>query len=293
MLYRNTSKLLLFFLYLLKREALILPPLLSFFLTAKRRTPKSTAMVSNAVVSHSIFLLIFFCSSAISIPDSNQTMFPMTCSTIMKCDASLYHINNGQQTKSEIAAAYSVNPWQIQPIQRGGVQDYLITVPCSCESADGVSGTAYFHDTSFRVGTGDFLSDVSNRNYSGQVWIFGDPLLVAGEEFGVKLLCGCVEDESKIVVSYTVQSRDTLSQIASLLRADATEIHNLNAKLIEDPALIVPNWVLFVPMFKNAYQNTKGNLVILLNFELNYYNIIVSIKFNHIIIILINLIFLT
>ncbi|KAG6601525.1 LysM domain receptor-like kinase 3, partial [Cucurbita argyrosperma subsp. sororia] len=215
-------------------------------------------MVSNAVVSHFIFLLIFFCSSAISIPDSNQTMFPMTCSTIMKCEASLYHINNGQQTKSEIAAAYAVNPWQIQPIRRGGVQDYLITVPCSCESADGVSGTAYFHDTSFRVGTGDFLSDVSNRNYSGQVWIFGDPLLVDGEEFGVKLLCGCVEDESKIVVSYTVQSRDTLSQIASLLRADATEIHNLNAKLIEDPALIVPNWVLFVPMFKNAYQNTKG-----------------------------------
>lgn len=253
--------------------ASILPPLFSFLLTPKRRrAPKSTAMASNVVVSFSIFLLIFICSSPISTADSNQSMVPMACSRIKKCDASLYHVNRGQQAETEIAAAYSVNPSQILPVPRKGVQDYLITVPCSCESADGVSGTAYFYDTSFRVRIGDSLIDVSNQNYSGQVWIFGDPLIFAGEELGVKLLCGCIEDESKIVVTYTVQSHDTLSQIASLLWADASEIHNLNANLIQDPALIVPGWVLFVPMYKTAFQSTKGYFLLIIVFFFFLFN---------------------
>ncbi|XP_050946838.1 lysM domain receptor-like kinase 3 [Cucumis melo] len=183
----------------------------------------------------------------------------MTCSRIKKCDASFYHVNKELQGEIEIAAAYSVNPSQLLPLRHKGVEDYLITAPCSCETADGVSGTAYFHDTSFRVGIGDTLSGVSNRNYSGQVWIFGDPLLDAGDVTGVKLLCGCIEDESKIVVTYTVQLHDTLSQIASSLWADADEIHSMNSKLIQDPELIVPGWILFVPMYKNAYQTTKGS----------------------------------
>ncbi|TYK15633.1 lysM domain receptor-like kinase 3 [Cucumis melo var. makuwa] len=222
-------------------------------------------MASNAVVSSSIFLLIFICSSTIichpaaAASESNQTMYPMTCSRIKKCDASFYHVNKELQGEIEIAAAYSVNPSQLLPLRHKGVEDYLITAPCSCETADGVSGTAYFHDTSFRVGIGDTLSSVSNRNYSGQVWIFGDPLLDAGDVTGVKLLCGCIEDESKIVVTYTVQLHDTLSQIASSLWADADEIHSMNSKLIQDPELIVPGWVLFVPMYKNAYQTTKGS----------------------------------
>lgn len=220
-------------------------------------------MASNVVVSYSLFLVILFaCSSSISVAGagaSNQTMIPMACSSIKKCDASLYHVNGGLQSAREISTAYAVAPSQIQPIGRVGVQDYLITVPCSCESADGVFGTAYFHDTSFRVGAGESLSDVSNQNYSGQIWIFGDPVLVTGDEFGVKLLCGCVEDESKIVVTYTVQSHDTLSQIASLLSSDENEIHNLNRHLVEDPSFIQANWVLFVPMPKNAYQTTEGN----------------------------------
>lgn len=218
-------------------------------------------MASNVVVSwYSIFLLIFTCSSAISGAASNETMFPMACNSNIKklCDASLYHVTSGLQAEREIAAAYTVNPSQMKPINRGGVQDYLITAPCACESAEGAFGTAYFHDTSFRVEPGNSLNDVSNQNYSGQAWISGDPVLLPGQEFGVKLLCGCVEDESKIVVTYTVQPDDTLSQIAKLLSADESEIQNLNGNLIRSPDFIKASWVLFVPMPKNE-RDAKGN----------------------------------
>lgn len=100
------------------------------------------------------------------------------------------------------------------------------------------------------------FSDVSSRVYSGQAWAIGDEetTFQVNRNHTMNLLCGCVENKAQIVVSYTVQNRDTLSSISSLLTADVDAIQRLNSKLIQNQDLnfIDSDWVLFVPMEKNG-----------------------------------------
>lgn len=54
---------------------------------------------------------------------------------------------------------------------------------------------------------------------------------VAGDQVEMELLCGCVEDDSQIMVTYTVGQSDTLADIATLLSATISEIESYNKKL--------------------------------------------------------------
>ncbi|KAG6746055.1 hypothetical protein POTOM_050567 [Populus tomentosa] len=95
--------------------------------------------------------------------------------------------------------------------------------------------------------------------YSGQAWeVPGvERLFIAGDEISVHLVCGCVEVETKEIVTYTVQENDTLTGIAELLSAELTGIKNLNERFIRNPSLIDVGWVLFVPREKNGIQAPK------------------------------------
>nr|AZL41251.1 LysM receptor kinase [Datisca glomerata] len=196
------------------------------------------------------FLVVFAYFSDISSSISNETMSPMTCSSQNKpCNASLYHINNGLN-ESEIASSYSVKVSQIRTIMVGSRQDYLISVPCSCQAVNGIS--AYFYSTFYNVQIGDSSDSISEGRYNGQAFMVGKNQTLFPGKNSVQLLCGCVESESEIVVTYTVQRHDTLSQIATLLSAHESNIESLNRNLIKNPQFIDEGWVLFVPMEKNG-----------------------------------------
>ncbi|KAI9390495.1 hypothetical protein POPTR_008G187500v4 [Populus trichocarpa] len=62
------------------------------------------------------------------------------------------------------------------------------------------------------------------------------------------LLCGCTKSKSQIVVTYTVQQHDTLSDISTRLSSTVGGIQSMNINLIKNPSSINVDWVLFVPM---------------------------------------------
>ncbi|KAI3435181.1 uncharacterized protein J3R85_006418 [Psidium guajava] len=173
-----------------------------------------------------LILLAFSAATALAYQVSikDNQMYPFNCSDqITTCNASLYHYDIGLQ-QDQIAAYYSVSPSQIKPIKHGDQQDYIVSVPCSCQSTgDTIS---YFYNTSYKVEPHDTFVKVSAQDYSGQVWSLGDE----EKRFNVNatvpmfLLCGCVTKDSQTVVTYTVQQHDTLTDIANLLSADLSGI---------------------------------------------------------------------
>ncbi|KAK0573505.1 hypothetical protein LWI29_009195 [Acer saccharum] len=192
---------------------------------------------------------------------SNSPMFTFPCpGKIKTCNASLYHINKGIP-QEQIASLYSVNISQLKRIFHGrGQFDYLITVPCSCKNID-VNTTGYFYNTSYLVQPNDSFDVVSDRFYSGQAWPVGEENdLHINASIPMNLLCGCVENEAQVVVTYTVQYQDTLSGIANLLSAEISGVQRMNTMLTQNPSYIDVGWVLYVPMEKNGlpHAHMKG-----------------------------------
>ncbi|KAI7727613.1 hypothetical protein M8C21_021184, partial [Ambrosia artemisiifolia] len=102
--------------------------------------------------------------------------------------------------------------------------------------------------------TGESVGYISDEYYSGQVWY------VSGEndeQLIVHLVCGCLDDASQKVVTYTIQAQDTLIGISQLLSANENEVENLNKALTKDPNYMDIGWVLFVPQANNKIRATK------------------------------------
>lgn len=214
--------------------------------------------------------LLFFSSLASAfgsgIPIKPSVMDSFPCNEhINTCNALLYHINQGLPVE-RIASFYSANPSQIKQIFRGNQKDYLITVPCSCKDVNGTRG--YFYDTSYKVQPNDTFVNVSAMIYSGQAWKVGgeENYFIAGVAVPIHLLCGCVETGTQVVVTYTVQQQDTLSNIATLLSAEISGIESMNKMVAQNPGYIDVCWVLFVPMELNGLPTAEksGELRLLL-----------------------------
>ena len=130
-----------------------------------------------------------------------------------------------------------MNTSQIRPITDNNRNDYLVTAPCSCKNVNGTVG--YFYDTDYTLQRNDTFANVSNQIYSGQAWkVGGEENYPAGLNATMHLLCGCVESDSQIVVTYTVQPHDTLSSIADLLASDVNGIQSLNTYLAANPSYL-------------------------------------------------------
>ncbi|XVF43949.1 hypothetical protein PTKIN_Ptkin02bG0081700 [Pterospermum kingtungense] len=189
---------------------------------------------------------------------ADVSMYPFACSQdIGKCDALLYHISSGIE-KERIASYYSVDPSTFLSISHGNNQDYLIPVPCSCEDlGNGTSG--YFYDASYTVQKNDTFEQVSAQYYSGQALEVGgeEMSFITGNKVTMHLLCGCLESQSKTIVTYTVQPGDVLSSIATLLSANINDIESLNRNLTRDPNVIFAGWVLYVPMQNDRIPKLK------------------------------------
>ncbi|KAF3964808.1 hypothetical protein CMV_010946 [Castanea mollissima] len=125
----------------------------------------------------------------------------------------------------------------MKPIMYGNnIQDYLISVPCSCMDLDD-NTTAYFYNTTYPVQHGDTSDQVSIEIYSGQAWKgkANDSGIDAKTNLSISLPFGCIESQSQTVVTYTVQDKDTLLCIASLLSSDVTGIQSLNPEMVLNP----------------------------------------------------------
>ncbi|KAL1565642.1 lysM domain receptor-like kinase 3 [Salvia divinorum] len=199
---------------------------------------------------HILLLPIFFMKSCVS----ETQMYPFTCSEkIQSCSALLYQ-HNGYQVDN-VASLYSVNASAIKPIPYADRQDYLVSVNCLCQNVDGTQG--YFYDVVYEPKHGDIFYEVSNQNFSGQVWSTGvNTSLNVGENKTLHLLCGCVEIDSQVVLTYTVQPTDTLSSIANQLSAQVDGIEKLNTYL-KTPDFIKEGWLLYVPMEKYGLPSSE------------------------------------
>ncbi|KAG5604709.1 hypothetical protein H5410_026201 [Solanum commersonii] len=169
------------------------------------------------------------------------------CSNQIKTCSSLLYQHNGLN-KDQIATFYSVNKSQIEPIGHSrGKQDYLVTVPCTCINVNGTIG--YFYDTLYTLRPGNTFPNVSRQIYSGEAWKVGgeEKSYLVGDEVTFHLVCGCGEkDDSKPIVTYTVQEFDSLSSIVDLLSSKVGDIEKLNPYLGQQPQFLDVGW-LYVP----------------------------------------------
>ena len=202
--------------------------------------------------SSTLFLSIsFFITQVFSLNlvIKSTLMYPLTCSNYNHtCDSYLYHISKGRNPE-EIASFYSVNTSRITPIKHNSDIDYLVSVQCRCEQDNSGHGY-YLYDSVYVRKSGETVEYISDEYYSGQVWkVSGED-----EELTVHLVCGCQENEAQEVVTYTIQSKDTLIGISDLLSAKEIEVENLNKILTKDPNYMDVGWVLFVPREKNQIR---------------------------------------
>ncbi|WCJ38503.1 protein kinase family protein / peptidoglycan-binding LysM domain-containing protein [Euphorbia peplus] len=195
----------------------------------------------RSVITLLLILLVRVCASVEEIG-----IHPFACQELFTgCSALLYHINRGLQAE-QIALFYSVNATQIIPIPHGDREDYLVKVPCVCQNFNDTR--AYFHDTLYRVKENDTFLNVSDWVYSGQAWEVGGEQgkFGTGSDFTMHLLCACAEAGSPVMVTYTVQQKDTLSDIARRLSSTTSGIQSMNS-FLNDLNYIEAGWVLFVP----------------------------------------------
>nr|XP_009385427.1 PREDICTED: lysM domain receptor-like kinase 3 [Musa acuminata subsp. malaccensis] len=174
-----------------------------------------------------------------------QAVNPMECpkpSPVPACSAFLYVVPRGHNA-SDTAARYSADASLVEPIRRpSGATDFLVAVPCACEAAG--NATALFHDTVYLVQPHDTASGVTDVVFSGLAWRVPENITDFAS-ITVRLPCGCSETT---VVSYAVQSGDTLTSISELLDSDVEAIKAMNPELMPNPDFLNPGQLLFVPM---------------------------------------------
>ncbi|CAI9092984.1 OLC1v1028374C2 [Oldenlandia corymbosa var. corymbosa] len=203
--------------------------------------------------------MLFLRSCESDTPPTNITgIYPFNCSAkINKCSSYLYQHNG--LTKENISHFYSVNTSEIQPITYGNGNNFLIHVPCSCQTVNHTVG--YFYNTIYTVQSNDTFENVSDNIFSGQAWEVGgeEKSFVSGVNVTIYLPCGCQESDSVIVVTYSVQNSDTLSEIADSLSSDVDSILNLNKYLQPHPSYLQTGWLVYVPMQKNGSRKKKDH----------------------------------
>ncbi|CAK7332599.1 unnamed protein product [Dovyalis caffra] len=210
-------------------------------------------MTSHNFLLGLLLLLATLLARVFASDDSNSSpnMYPFTCfdsEDIKFCNASLYHTNVDSVQKEQLASIYGVNSSEITSVSYASRQDYLVKVPCSCKNIRGTIG--YFYDAIYKVNQNETFLNVSSQTFNGQAWRIEDEekSFAPGNDFPMHLLCACAKRKSQIVVTYTVQLHDTLSDISTKLSATVDGIQNMNGILIKNPNYIDAGWVLFVPM---------------------------------------------
>jgi hypothetical protein len=194
-----------------------------------------------------------------SLPTPVEQWQPMQCDAASfnpSCSSYLY-VTPGGRNLSQIASDFNGTASLTQPIRRlSGSEDLLVHVPCMCESINNTMNS-FFHDTEYKGDQNDSVA-INNDKFSGLAW---NITARANERIVVHLLCGCSSTAPEGVLSYTVQSGDTLSNIATLFRSGSKEILSLNPG-VTNPDFLSPGWILFVPMGVAGSSNKSESLLL-------------------------------
>jgi hypothetical protein len=196
------------------------------------------------------------------LPTPVEQWQPMQCDAASfnpSCSSYLYVTPLGRSL-SQIASDFNGTTSLTQPIRRlSGSEDLLVRVPCMCEAIN-TTMNGLFHDTEYK-GPNDTSANINRSYFSGLAWNLPP---MENKTIVVHLLCGCSSTAPEGVLSYTVQSGDTLSNIATLFRSGSREILSLNPG-VTNPDFLNPGWILFVPMGV-AGSSKKSELLLLFNY---------------------------
>ncbi|CAN0901192.1 LysM domain receptor-like kinase 3 [Linum grandiflorum] len=197
--------------------------------------------------THLFFFFSLFLTVRLSKAQPYNGKFTCSDHSIRSCDSYLYHPSPlNPDSKNQVASIYSVSnsSVELEPIHKQG---YLVSVPCSCR--ENPRGNYYSYDTFYTV------EDNSTDNLVPGI---GHPL-IAGETIGIELPCGCSEDDSVDILTYTVQRNETLTSIAELLSVKEIDIVGLNGGLSEEQrwSIVVEKRLLFVPRKKRGTKQGR------------------------------------
>ncbi|XP_020705880.2 lysM domain receptor-like kinase 3 [Dendrobium catenatum] len=211
------------------------------------------------------FLLFLLSISSISLASAGNSSFPILCKTPSSsptCNSFLYAQSQNLPV-STVAAIYSANASLSRNLTRStGITDYLLQVPCTC-TATSQGTTALFYDTNYRVIAGDTADYITSSVFSGLAWNI-DPGLQAGQLITVHLPCGCLPGGEAMIVSYAVETGDTLLKIAEMFSADTIETVKMNSQLAANPDFLNLGWLLFVPMGTAARRRSGRGFLLAL-----------------------------
>ncbi|KAH7424234.1 hypothetical protein KP509_12G096100 [Ceratopteris richardii] len=163
------------------------------------------------------------------------------------CSSYLYYMLSFNESKADVASVFNVGPHDLTLDPRGRQKDaqgLFIRVNCSCVSSIYVATTSYYTTSSYTN-----LSDILNHVYGDLAWVSNISLPVSpGQSVPILLLCGCLDNTRDYgsLLSYPVQSQDTLATLAAKFDSSILSIVTLNN--ITNENVIHISQVYYVPI---------------------------------------------
>ncbi|KAI5072780.1 hypothetical protein GOP47_0012886 [Adiantum capillus-veneris] len=176
-----------------------------------------------------------------------QISRPLHCSDPNRvCSAYLYYLLSSNESKADVAALFNVGHHDLMLDPRHAsldAQGLFIRVNCSCISS------VYLANASYNDTSASNLATVISRVYAHLAWAPNTTLPVTpGRTVHISLLCGCLDNtrEYGYLLSYLVQSHDTLNTLASRFESSIPSIVVLNN--ITNENVIYTNQVYYLPI---------------------------------------------
>ncbi|KAL5783133.1 hypothetical protein ACOSP7_008162 [Xanthoceras sorbifolium] len=165
----------------------------------------------------------------------HASTIPCNASSIETCPASLYFVPKTTKSLKETASLFSVN----SNVVNRTIDGFLIGINCSCMP----DHDEYTWHMDYTVQHGDTWKKVSAQ-FGSFVVEKPEKTLIQSQIVTLDLLCGCSESTTDIV-TYKIESGDTLFTICSRFKADVNQTAKLNG--LANPNRILAGHVIFIP----------------------------------------------
>lgn len=191
-------------------------------------------------IEYKALLVIFYTIFVISISflclcqSSHVNLIPCNVSWSESCPASLYYAPKTPKTVEETASLFNVKSDAVNIT----VDGLLIAINCSCLS----DHDEYTWHMDYTVQRGDTWEKISSK-FGSFVVEKPDKALIASHIVTLDVVCGC--SKSSNLMTYKVETGDTLFTICSRFKADANKTAKLNG--LENADLIHAGDVIFIP----------------------------------------------
>lgn len=176
-----------------------------------------------------------------------QTSHPLVCHDPNRvCSAYLYYTLSSNESKADVASLFNVGVHDLTSDPHSNKLDsqgLFIRVNCSCFSSIYLANASYNATSTMR------LASIISEDYVNLAWAKNTSVTItAGSTVPITLLCGCLDNtrEYGYLLSYLVQSQDTLSKLAAQFESSIPSMVYLNN--ITNENLIFKDQVYYVPI---------------------------------------------